>query len=51
VEAATDVGKMLKQNAVRSKNAKLKCHKFSTLLKHEIKMQYSSEKKCVLSFL
>jgi len=32
-------GKMLKQNAVRSKNAKLKCRKFSTLQKCEIKMQ------------
>jgi len=32
-------GKMLKQNAVRSKNAKLKCHKFSTLQKREIEMQ------------
>jgi len=30
---------MLKQNAVRSKNAKLKCREFSTLQKHEIKMQ------------
>ena len=31
--------KMLKQNAVRSKNAKLKCREFSTLQKREIKMQ------------
>jgi len=30
---------MLKENAVRSKNAKLKCRKFSTLQKCEIKMQ------------
>jgi len=30
---------MLKQNAVRSKNAKLKCGEFSTLQKREIKMQ------------
>jgi len=30
---------MLKQNAVRSKNAKLKCRKFSALQKREIKMQ------------
>jgi len=40
VEAATDVWeKMLKQNAVRSKNAKLKCRKFSTRQKREFKMQ------------
>jgi len=39
VEVATDVMKILKQNAVRSKNAKLKCHKFSALQKREIKMQ------------
>jgi len=39
MEAATDVRKMLKQNAVRRKNAKLKCRKFSTLQKREIKMQ------------
>ena len=32
-------GKMLKQNAVRRKNAKLKCHIFSTLQNREIKMQ------------
>jgi len=32
-------GKMLKQNAIRSKNAKLKCREFSTLQKCEIKMQ------------
>jgi len=34
-------GKILtgKQNAVRSKNAKLKCREFSTLQKREIKMQ------------
>ena len=32
-------GKMLKQNAVRSKTTKLKCRKFSTLEKPEIKMQ------------
>jgi len=31
---------MLKQNAVRSKNAKLKCRKFSTLQKRKIKMQW-----------
>ena len=31
--------KILKQNAVRSKNVKLKCRKFSTLQKREIKMQ------------
>jgi len=31
--------KMLKQNAVRSKNAKFKCREFSTLHKREIKMQ------------
>ena len=31
--------KMLKQNAVRSKNAKLKCREFSTLQKREINMQ------------
>ena len=30
---------MLKQNAVRSQNVKLKCRKFSTLQKCEIKMQ------------
>ena len=33
-------GKMLKQNAIRSKNAKLKCHKFSTLQKRKNKMQW-----------
>jgi len=38
-KAAMMSGKMLKQNAVRSKNAKLKCHEFSTLQKCEIKMQ------------
>jgi len=32
-------GKMLKQNAIRSQNAKLKCCKFSTPQKREIKMQ------------
>jgi len=32
-------GKMINQNAVRSKNAKLKCREFSTLQKREIKMQ------------
>ena len=32
-------GKMLKQNAVRSNNAKLKCRKFSTHQKREINMQ------------
>jgi len=35
VEAAMDVRK----NAARSKNMKLKCHEFSTLQKHENKMQ------------
>jgi len=30
---------MLKQNAVRSKNAKLKCREFPTLQNCEIKMQ------------
>jgi len=30
---------LLKQNAVRSKNEKLKCCEFSTLQKYEIKMQ------------
>jgi len=40
VEAAMDVRKkMLKQNAVRSKNVKLKCREFSTLQKREINMQ------------
>jgi len=40
VETAMDVrGKMLKQNAVRNKNAKLQCRKFSKLQKREIKMQ------------
>jgi len=34
-------GKMLKQNAVKSKNAKLKCRKFSTLQKRKFKMQQS----------
>ena len=32
-------GKMLKQNAVTSKNVKLKCCKFSALQKREIKLQ------------
>ena len=31
--------KMRQQNAVRSKNVKLKCHKLSTLQKCEIKIQ------------
>ena len=35
MEAAMDVIKMLKQNAVKSKNAQLKCCKFSTLQKRE----------------
>ena len=39
---------MLKQNAVRSKNAKLECRKFSTLQKHGIKMQW---KLSVLQYL
>ena len=41
-------GKMLKQNAVRSQNVKLKCREFSTLQKHKIKMQ---RKKSVLQYL
>ena len=47
MEAATDVRKMLKQNAVRSKNAKLKFRKFSTLQKRETKTQ---RKKNVLQY-
>jgi len=41
-------GKMLKQNAVRSQNVKLKCREFSTLQKREIKMQ---RKISVLQYL
>jgi len=41
-------GKMLKQNAVRSKIENLKCRKFSTLQKREIKMQ---RKISVLQYL
>jgi len=49
VEVAMDAReKMLKQNAVRSKNIKLKCREFSTLQKCEIKMQ---QKISVLQYL
>ena len=41
-------GKMLKQNAVESKNVKLKCHEFSALQKREIKMQ---QKLSVLQYV
>jgi len=41
-------GKMLKQNAVESKNVKLKCHEFSALQKRKIKMQ---QKLSVLQYV
>jgi len=48
VEAATDVRENAR-NAVKSKNAKLKCRKFSTLQKREIKMRQKNKCFTVIS--